>query len=74
MLGQESRSEPAFMSLSKIDDFIKNSLKRPQRCHFHQFPLQVSHVEYMEKVHTVTKIEVRASFHKPQQNRRFYRK
>ena len=36
MLGPESRSKPAFMSLGEIDDFIEKSLKRPQRCHFHQ--------------------------------------
>ena len=37
MLGPELRSELAFISLREIDDFIEKSLKRPQKCHFHQF-------------------------------------
>ena len=74
MLGPESRSEPVFMSIGKIDDFIENRLKRNQRCHFHQFVMWISDVKSMEKVHAGTRIKVRASVHEPRQNRRFYRK
>ena len=72
ILGPESRSELAFMSIGKIDDFIENRLKRPQRCHFHQFVMWISHVKSIGKVHSGTRIEVRASAHEHRQNRRFY--
>ena len=62
------------MSIIQIDEFIKNCLKRRQRCHFHQFLVQISHLKYMETVRAATRIEVRASVHEPRQNRRFYRK
>ena len=74
MLEPESRTEPAFMSLGKIDEFIENCLKQPQWCHFHQFEMPILNVKSMGKVHAGTRIEVRASVHEPRLNRRFYRK